>query len=282
MTNCENFKIVSNNPKSPGESESGSPPVSNRRSSRSNSGRNNDKDQYFGLDAFFNENATFFKDVYIYGKLYYEFESNTIEIFNEVEIKGDATFLSDVNLVGNINAGIITARKKLDVGCEGTTLNADVDTGKVGIKTSDPITTLDINGDAHISDKLGIGITNPTQTFDVIGGAYVSENIGIGSNIPQQRIDVAGSIKIDENIYDSVNSPGKNGYYFVRDIRGVRWLEEINSNDGMIPLSIVLWGGNGNFPPPGYELCDGTNGKPNLAPITDLNGNTFQYVIKVY
>lgn len=273
MTNCENFKIVSNNSQSTNSSES-LPPISNRR--------NNDKDQYFGLDAFFNENATFFKDVYIYGKLYYEFESSGIEIFNEVEIKGSATFLSDVNLVGNINAGIITARKKLDVGCGGTTLNVDVDTGKVGIKTSDPVTTLDVIGDAHISDKLGIGITNPYQTFDVIGGAYVSKNIGIGSTTPEQKLDIAGSVKIDENIYDSVNSPGKNGYYFVRDEGGVRWLQELNEVDGVIPLSIVLWGGNGNFPPPGYEVCDGTNGKPNLSPITDLNGNTFQFVIKVY
>ena len=49
-------------------------------------------------------------------------------------------------------------------------------------------------------------------------------NVGIGSTIPQQRLDVAGSVKIDETIYDSANAPGKNGYYLVRDDRGVRWI----------------------------------------------------------
>ena len=42
--------------------------------------------QYFGLETYFNEDAKFFKDVYIYGKLYYEFESNGLEFFDDIEV----------------------------------------------------------------------------------------------------------------------------------------------------------------------------------------------------
>ena len=45
-----------------------------------------------GQQAYFNEDAKFFKDVYIYGTLYYEFESKTKEIFGDIEVRGNATF----------------------------------------------------------------------------------------------------------------------------------------------------------------------------------------------
>ncbi len=48
--------------------------------------------------------------------------------------------------------------------------------------------------------------------------------VGIGTTQPQQKLDVAGSIKIDENIYDSVNTPGANGYFLARDEGGIRWI----------------------------------------------------------
>ena len=157
--------------------------------------------QYFGLETYFNEDAKFFKDVYIYGKLYYEFESNGLEFFDDIEVRGRAYFKSDVYIDGNLSAGIITARNKLDVGVGGTVLTANTETKKVGINSATPI-----------------------QNLDVIGSTFVSEKVGIGSNNPEQKLDVIGSIKIDEFIYDSANSPGINGYYLNMDADGVRWI----------------------------------------------------------
>jgi hypothetical protein len=165
-----------------------------------------------GQQAYFNEDAKFFKDVYIYGTLYYEFESKTKEIFNNIEITGDANFLSDVYISGNLNVGILTVRQRLDVGIGGTILRA----------------ISDLEGLPFSTGRVGIGSTAPKQSLDVIGTVIVSEKVGIGSVDPQQKLDVSGSIKIDENIYDSVNVPGRNGYQLSRDINGIRWIPLIS------------------------------------------------------
>ena len=155
---------------------------------------------FYGSNSNFNEDVKFFKDVYIYGRLYYEFEANVTEIFNDIEVLGDAYFKSDIYLDGNISAGIVTARNQLDVGVGGTIITASSE-----------------------SQKVGIGITDPRKTLDVVGDATFSEEVGIGSVYPQQKLDVAGSVKIDEFIYDSVNSSGVNGYYLSMDDGGIRW-----------------------------------------------------------
>ena len=161
-----------------------------------------------GQQAYFNEDAKFFKDVYIYGTLYYEFESNSKEIFQDIEVKGNAEFLSDVYINGNLNVGILTVRKRLDVGIGGTVLRA----------------IADLEGLPFLTGKVGIGSTSPKQSLDVIGTAVISEKVGVGSAEPEQKLDVSGSIKIDENIYDSVNVPGRNGYQLSRDESGIRWI----------------------------------------------------------
>lgn len=162
---------------------------------------------FYGLESHFNKDVVFYQNVTVHGKLNYDFtatkiiETNSVVAINTSYFFDDVDFYGDVYIDGNLNAGIITARKKLDVGCGGTTFTADSSTSRVGI-----------------------GITNPRQTLDVVGSAIVSERVGIGSTAPQQKLDVAGSVKIDETIYDSVNVPGKNGYQLVRDAGGVRWI----------------------------------------------------------
>jgi len=203
-----------------------------------------------GRQSYFNEDAKFFKDVYIYGKLYYEFEDKDV-----VEIFKDANFKGDVYIDGNLNVGILTVRKRLDVGIGGTVLRAIADleglpftSGKVGIANTFPKQTLDVLGTAIISEKVGIGTTSPKYALDVVGTTIISEKVGIGTTspkyaldvvgttiisekvgiggttIPEQVLDVSGSVKIDANIFDSANSPGKNGYQLVRDAKGIRWI----------------------------------------------------------
>jgi hypothetical protein len=142
-----------------------------------------------GQEAYFNEDTKFFNDVYIYGKLYYDFIG-----FDE----GD-----------NVIVGILTVTKRLDVGIGGTILRV----------IADP------DGLPFLTGKVGIGSTAPIQSLDVVGSALFTGNIGIGTTtIPQQKLDVGGSVKIDDFIYDSVNSPGVNGYYLNMDAGGVRWI----------------------------------------------------------
>jgi hypothetical protein len=159
--------------------------------------------KFYGLESHFNETVVFYKNVRIHGELKFNnanFLSKKIT-FKKINVLEDSDFYGDVYIDKNLNAGIVTARKRLDVGCGGTTLRADASTSRVGI-----------------------GTTTPRERLDVIGTTIVSERVGIGSTQPQQRLDIAGSVKIDETIYDSANAPGRNGYYLVRDDTGVRWI----------------------------------------------------------
>lgn len=164
--------------------------------------------KFYGLESHFNNDVVFYRDVTIHGKLNYNFTKSPSALFQNLVVLGVSTFFGfadfydGVYIDDNLNvAGIVTARQRLDVGCGGTTLTASGLTGRVGIAT-----------------------TNPQQTLDVNGTVTVRERIGIGSINPQQRLDIAGSVKIDETIYDSANAPGRNGYYLVRDDTGVRWI----------------------------------------------------------
>jgi hypothetical protein len=164
--------------------------------------------KFYGLESHFNNNVVFYNDVTVHGTLNYDSAKSINSIFQNLVVVGTSTFFgfadfyNGVYIDDNLNvAGITTVRQQLDVGCGGTTLTASSLTGRVGIAT-----------------------TNPQQTLDVNGTVTVRERIGIGSINPQQKVDVAGSVKIDETIYDSANVPGKNGYELVRDQRGIRWI----------------------------------------------------------
>jgi len=179
-------------------------------------------DYVVGSKSFFNDDAKFFKDVYIYGHLYYDLSvgiGTTTLTVNNITVEGDGKFKGDVYIDGNLNVGILTVRKRLDVGIGGTVIRA----------------IADFDGLPFSSGKVGIGNTNPTQVLDVIGTAVISNRVGIGSINPQQKLDVAGSVKIDENIYDSINNPGRNGYELVRDDGGIRWIPLIAEPRSDVP-----------------------------------------------
>jgi hypothetical protein len=152
----------------------------------------------FGQESYFNNDVKFFKDVYVYGKLYYEFEANETEVFGNIQVNGKSIFNDDVEINALLDIDYLTVRTRLDVGYGGTIFTTS--NGNIGVNSSDPIQTLDINGNA-----------------------YISGNIGIGSTFPEQRIDISGSIKIDENIYDSLNSPGIIGAFLTKDNQGIKW-----------------------------------------------------------
>lgn len=249
---------------------------------------------FYGKEQHFNEDVVFYKGIRIHGDLEFDFTKFEKLVVTQLDVIGPdennffgpVNFQSDVDIGADLDVDNLTVRNRFQVGEIGEIIVADSSEEHVGIFTSIPTgdfqvgagessITFVIESDLGLDNVLGIGTDNPGE---FLIGSEGGINSGINENI---KLDVEGSIRIKNTIFDSADVPGKNGYFFARDQRGVRWLQQIADDDGVMPLSVVLWGGNGNFPPPGYEICDGTNGKPNLAPVTDLNGTVFQYIIKV-
>jgi hypothetical protein len=166
-----------------------------------------------GQQAYFNEDAKFFKDVYIYGTLYYQFESNTKEIFGDVEINGTATFNGPAVFNDNVEFNNPLIFKELTVTEK---LTVPGDSLFTGISTfNNDIFAKRLN----VSEYFGVGIGST-----VISASGLTGKVGINSVFPEQKLDIIGSIKIDEFIYDSTNSPGFSGSFLNRDENGIRWV----------------------------------------------------------
>jgi len=168
-----------------------------------------------GNEAYFNEDAKFFKDVYIYGNLYYKFSSISDPLqFGNISVLGDANFVgnvyfqSDVYFEKNASVGILTVREKLDVGIGGTILTTS--SGSIGIGTTNPLQNLKL----QINDA-------GTSVVAITTLGYV----GIGSENPEQKLDVSGSVKITKDIYDSLNSSGNIGGFLTKDEQGIKWTD---------------------------------------------------------
>ena len=54
-----------------------------------------------GQEAWFNEDARFYKDVYVYGNLYYDFAGTDALNLDELNVSGIATF-NDVDINGTL------------------------------------------------------------------------------------------------------------------------------------------------------------------------------------
>jgi hypothetical protein len=148
---------------------------------------------------------------FTYAKKYYV--SNELEFVTDSDAEFDTTYKVPDDLINLLSDNIIVR----DVAKVGNKVG-------VGTTTTEPRQTLDVTGTAIVSNRIGINNINPQKELDVTGTAIVSNRIGIGSTEPEQKLDISGSVKINEFIYDSVNSPGVNGYYLSMDGGGIRWV----------------------------------------------------------
>ena len=178
-----------------------------------------------GEKSYFNEDAKFFKDVYVYGTLYYDFEGlgdnlrvDDLIVNGQASLKdlyvtglstfaGNVSFTKQVTFSNNIfSTGISTFQK--DVKINGT---LDVENIDVGIAT--------------VRERFEVTSDSGTRYVTAFGSGARAGNVGIGSTLPDQKLDIDGSLRITENIFDSVNySGGNSGYYLSRDANGVRWV----------------------------------------------------------
>ena len=167
-----------------------------------------------GKESWFNEDARFFKDVYIYGTLYYDTEDtvqsltvdnltvNSQTTLRNLDVSGISTFAGSLFATNSNFTGISTFSKVVIT-------SADIDNIDVGIATvREQFEIRNENGNLHV---VGFG-TGPREG-----------RVGIGSTLPDQRLDIDGAVRVN-NIFDSVNLSGSNGYYLSRDAVGIRWV----------------------------------------------------------
>jgi hypothetical protein len=164
-----------------------------------------------GKEAWFNEDARFYKDVYVYGNLYYNFDGTDSLNLDQLNVSGIATF-KDVDITGSLDVEDLTLRNLFSTGI--STFTEAVFLNQV--------------------DDFQVGILTVTDTFRVSSGSseYVTisatgpraGNVGIGSTLPDQKLDVSGSVRIDEQIFDSDNVSGNIGNYLSKDAGGIRWV----------------------------------------------------------
>lgn len=112
----------------------------------------------FGNETYFNEDSKFFKDVYVYGTLYYDFPKS--EDGNQ--------FFSDLNL-DSLTVGILTVTKRIDVGPDGSIFTVIASPtyssqyGNVGIGSSLPQQKLDVSGSIKIDETIFDSVNVPGQ-----------------------------------------------------------------------------------------------------------------------
>ena len=174
-----------------------------------------------------------FENVYIYGDLFYEFDTHTFEnitINNDLSVggtsffNGETTFADDVNIYGDLSVDFLTVPKRFRIGLGGTALNADLEKygGNIGIANTVPYERLHINT-SESSFLVSAGGTVGIGTTNIFGGWTVDNTQFSETNQGPLKLEVDGSAHIARNIYDSVGSPGLEGYWLKRDGTGIRW-----------------------------------------------------------
>ena len=132
-------------------------------------------------EAHFNEDAKFYKDVYIYGKLYYDFESLSgltsisadYAFFNDLDLtnlnvsgiatfgpsgmttfQGNNWFSGITTFIGPVDMDYLTVRQIFNIGVGGTTLIGFGTEGRIGIANTEPYHRLQVGG----PNTLGTGV----------------------------------------------------------------------------------------------------------------------------
>jgi len=204
-----------------------------------------------GKPTIQNEDAKFYKDVYVFGKLYYDFDGDDNE-FGDLNVAGNAIFNGISTFKGAVNfdqeleelqVGILTVTDVFRVGGE----DGNPEGASLIIRESD--------------GRLGLGTLNPTR-----------------------RLDVVGDMRLSANLYDSTNNPGVLGAFLTKDAQGVKWVEfEPSFSEGIFVYNEETLVGTSSFR--GLNLITSGGGSlkelvegsvnPNNPNIADIAIRTF-------
>ena len=185
-----------------------------------------------------------FENVYIYGKLNYDFDKDDITF-------GNATFTGDINLdeitCRNANVtGVATVTSALYV--NGKLHDGDGDFGTAGQLLSSDGTDLnwiDANT-TSVANSINVG-TNLNSTNADQFVTFVENNSG---NNP---------IRVDAGIKYNPSTNRLTAGSYAGDGSALTGIEAVVT--GMI----ILWSGAADAIPSGFVLCDGNNNTPNLS-----------------
>ena len=185
-----------------------------------------------------------FENVYIYGKLNYDFDKDDITF-------GNATFTGDINLdeitCRNANVtGVATVTSALYV--NGKLHDGDGDFGTAGQLLSSDGTDLnwiDANT-TSVANSINVG-TNLNSTNADQFVTFVENNSG---NNP---------IRVDAGIKYNPSTNRLTAGSYAGDGSALTGIE------AFVTGMIILWSGAADAIPSGFVLCDGNNSTPNLS-----------------
>ena len=192
-----------------------------------------------------------FEDVYIYGKLNYNFENDDLKF-------GNATFTGAINAASQtITGGTVVTENSIATGIAtvGTALyvngklhDGDGDFGSAGqVLSSDGTDTKWINtSDTNVGSASNVGTnanaTNTEQFVTFVGASSGNNPIRVDAGIkynPSTNRLTAGSFAGDGSALTGI--------------------------EAFVTGMIILWSGAADAIPTGFVLCDGNNSTPNLS-----------------
>ena len=197
-----------------------------------------------------------FENVYIYGKLNYDFKNDDI-VVKSINVTSPSVFSGDVAFSGDITLDEITCRNANVTGVATVTSALYVD-GKLHDGDGD----FGSSGQLLSSDGSKLNWINANTTS-------VANSINVGTNL--------NSTDADQFVTFVENSSGNNP---IRVDAGLKYNPSTNrltagsyAGDGsaltgiesFITGMIILWSGAADAIPSGFVLCDGNNSTPNLS-----------------
>ena len=197
-----------------------------------------------------------FENVYIYGKLNYDFKNDDI-VVKSINVTSPSVFSGDVAFSGDITLDEITCRNANVTGVATVTSALYVD-GKLH----------DGNGDFGSSGQL---LSSDGSKLNWINAntTSVANSINVGTNInstdADQFVTFVGAssgnnpIRVDAGIKYNPSTNRLTAGSYAGDGSALTGIESFVT--GMI----ILWSGAANAIPTGFVLCDGNNNTPNLS-----------------
>ena len=197
-----------------------------------------------------------FEDVYIYGKLNYNFDNDDITV-KSINVTSPSVFTGDVTFSGDITLDEITCR------------NANV----TGVATV--ISALYVDGKLHDGDG-DFGTAGQQLSSDGTDTVWIDANTtsvananNVGTNLnstdADQFVTFVGAssgnnpIRVDAGIKYNPSTNRLTAGSYAGDGSALTGIESFVT--GMI----ILWSGAANAIPTGFVLCDGNNNTPNLS-----------------